>query len=257
VKEETIPIYRDGRHYDLLYESAYPQFWIELAQEYGGPVLELACGTGAKAIPLAQSGLDVTGIDSSDAMLTEARRKAAAANVAVTWHQADMRSFQLGKSYPLILLLANSICHLLTYGDLEACLASVKAHLAPGGRFIVRVFVPNLAYLCKGADAREPFGSYSDPDSGEAVVITNALRYDAATQIRHNQLFYKSGDRSEVAAGDLSMRMYFPQELDALFHYNGFVIEHKYGDTERSPFGADSTTQIFILARRLSERGER
>jgi 2-polyprenyl-3-methyl-5-hydroxy-6-metoxy-1,4-benzoquinol methylase len=66
VHEETIPIYRDGRHYDLLYGRAYPQFWVDLAQEYGGPVLELACGTGAKAIPLAQSGLDVTGINSMD-----------------------------------------------------------------------------------------------------------------------------------------------------------------------------------------------
>jgi SAM-dependent methyltransferase len=250
LQDETIPIYRDGRHYDLLYASAYPRFWVELAQEYGGPVLELACGTGAKAIPLAQSGLDVTGIDSSTAMLAEARRKAAAANVAITWHQADMRSFQLGERYPLILLLANSICHLLTYADLEACLAAVKDHLAPGGRFIVRVFVPNVALLCKGPDERGPYGSYADPDSGERVVITNASRYDAATQIRHNQLFYRVGNGDEVAAGELPMRMYFPQELDALFHYNGFAIEHKYGDDQRTPFNAASTDQIFILTRR-------
>jgi hypothetical protein len=81
-------------------------------------------------------------------------------------------------------------------------------------------------------------------------VITNASRYDAATQIRHNQLFYRVGNGDEVAAGELPMRMYFPQELDALFHYNGFAIEHKYGDDQRTPFNAASTDQIFILTRR-------
>lgn len=250
MSEEGIPIYRDGRHYDLLYSHAYPQFWVDLAREYGGPILELACGTGAKAIPIAQAGFDVTGIDSSETMLAEAKRKASAANVGIPWHLADMRSFQLGERYPLILLLANAICHLLTYQDLEACLAAVKAHLAPGGRFIVNVFVPDLALLSKGAQERESFGGYADPDTGERVVITSAPYYDAATQIRHNRLFYKVGDGSEVEAGDLPMRMYFPQELDALFQYNGFAIEHKYGDTDRSPFDADSSTQIFILTRR-------
>jgi SAM-dependent methyltransferase len=251
--EETMPIYQDGRHYDLLYSNIYTQFWTELAQEYGGPILELACGTGAKAIPLAQAGLEVTGIDSSEAMLREARRKATVANVTAAWYLADMRSFQLGKMYRSILLLANSICHLLTYQDLEACLASVKQHLAPGGHFIVSVFVPDLALLCKGPDVRESFGDYIDPDTGEAVVIANAPYYDKATQIRHNQLFYKIGDRDEAAAGELSMRMYFPQELDALFHYNGFAFAQKYGDTNRNPFGADSTAQIYILTQRPSE----
>jgi SAM-dependent methyltransferase len=244
---QDIPIYRDGRHYDRLFNGEYPRFWVELAQEYGDPVLELACGTGAKAVPIAQAGLAVTGIDSSEAMLAEARLKAAAAGVATTWRLADMRSFELEERFPLILLLANSICHLLTRQDLEACLVSVKRHLSPEGHFIVQVFVPNLMLLSKRPDEREPFGRYADPDSGEQVVITNAARYDAATQIRYNQLFYQVRDRDEVAAGVLPMRIYFPQELDAIFHYNGFDIEQKYGDMERSPFQADSTAQIFVL----------
>jgi SAM-dependent methyltransferase len=246
---QDIPIYRDGRHYDLLFEGDYPQFWVELAKEYGGPVLELACGTGAKAIPVAQAGFVVTGIDSSEAMLAEARRKSATAGVPVRWHLADMRNFELGESFPVILLLANSICHLLTRQDLEACLATVKRHLSPGGHFIVRVFVPNLVLLSKGPDEREHFGHYADPDTGEQVVITNAAHYDAAMLIRYNQLFSQVGDRDEVAAGILPMRIYSPQELDALFLYNGFVIEQKYGDMERSPFQADSTAQIFVLKR--------
>lgn len=247
--EADIPIYRDGRHYDRMFGVGQePHFWVELAREIGGPLLELACGTGAKAIPMARTGLAVTGLDSSEAMLTEARRKAREANVMVEWILGDMRSFALDRSFNLILLLANSICHLLTYQDLEACLACVRRHLAPDGRFVVRVFVPDVSLLTGDADERRSFASYADPDSGEPIVVTHTSRYDPATQIKHNRLYARVGEGAEQEVGEMPMRMYFPQELDALFVYNGFAIEQKYGDPDRSPFDADSSVQIYILA---------
>ena len=247
--EELSPIYGDGRHYDLMFAPSQErlQFWVDLAHEYGGPVLELTCGTGLKTIPIAQAGFQVTGIDLSQTMLAEARRKASLLEVQVAWVWGDVRNFDLDRTFPLILLPGNAICHLLTLPDLEACLACAKKHLRAGGRFVVEVFVPNLGLLQKQPDERQSFDRYTDPESGNEIVITQSSYYDPAAQVRYNQLYYRVGDREEMAAGDLNMRMYFPQELDALFKYNGFAIEHKYGGTDRSPFNAASSMQVFVL----------
>jgi 2-polyprenyl-3-methyl-5-hydroxy-6-metoxy-1,4-benzoquinol methylase len=92
-------IYQDGRHYDQLFSGANKDFpfWIGQAKKYGGPVLELACGTGRLSIPLARAGFSVTGIDHSEAMLDEAKKKSAEQGVAVEWVSGDIRDFDLGK----------------------------------------------------------------------------------------------------------------------------------------------------------------
>jgi hypothetical protein len=139
---------------------------------------------------------------------------------------------------------------LLTRNDLEACLAAVARHLLPEGRFAVSIFVPSLPLLMKTLEEEQEFLEYIDPDSGEQVVITQCSWYDAATQIKHNQLYKRAGKGLVEPDGELTMRMYFPQELDALFWYNGFAIEHKYGGNDRRPFDAQSTMQFCILKRR-------
>ncbi len=244
-------IYNSGKLYDLFFpiRAEHVQFWSTLAQECGDPILEIMCGTGLISIPLAQQGYRVTGLDLAEPMLAEARRKAVAAGVAVEWVVGDVRNFDLGERYNLIFLPSNSICHLLTRQDLDACLASVARHLRPQGRFAVGVFVPSLPLLLKTPEEEQAFLDYTDPDSGEEIIITQRSRYNAATQITLNQLYKRVGKGPVVPDGELLMRIYFPQELDALFWYNGFAIEHKYGANDRSPFDAQSSMQFYILRR--------
>jgi SAM-dependent methyltransferase len=241
-------IYRSGKVYDLLYPGggAEPSFWLDLAQTCGDPILEIMSGTGSIAIPLAQAGHDVTGVEMAEPMLVEAQRKSQAAGVDITWVQGDARTFDLGRRFKLIQLPSNSICHLLTRQDLEACLASVARHLHPDGRFALNVFVPSLPLLLQAADEELAFGGYTDPDSGEQVVMTSRSWYDADTQIKHNRLSRRVGNGPVEPDGELTMRIYFPQELDALLWYNGFAIEHKYGD-DRRPFDAQSGMQHYVL----------
>jgi len=241
-------IYRSGKVYDLLYpgSEAGPAFWLDLAQTYGDPVLELMSGTGYIAIPLARQGHDVTGVELAEPMLAEAERKSRAAGVAVTWVRGDARAFDLGRQFKLIYLPSNSICHLLTREDLEACLETVARHLHPEGRFALNVFVPSLPMLIASPEEEQEFGAYFDPESGEQVVMTNRSSYDPATQITHNQLFRRVGAGPSEPDGQLAMRIYFPQELDALLWYNGFAIEHKYGE-DRRPFDAQSGMQYYVL----------
>lgn len=249
-------IYRSGKVYDLLYpgSAARPDFWSDLAQTYGDPVLEIMSGTGFIAIPLAQQGHDVTGVEMAEPMLVEAERKSAAAGVDIKWVRSDVRAFDLGRQFKVILWPSNSICHLLTREDLEACLTTVARHLHPEGRFALNVFVPSLPMLIRSPEEEQEFGAYADPDSGEQVVMTNRSWYDPATQIKYNQLSRRVGTGPIELDGELTMRIYFPQELDALLWYNGFAIEHKYGD-DRRPFDAQSGMQYYVLKLRDQPRG--
>lgn len=246
-------IYRSGQIYDLIFPAGPDSaaYWRSLAQAYGDPILEIMCGTGAHSIPLAQQGYQVTGLDLAEPMLAEARRKSAQAGVEVEWVLGDVRDFDLGKRFKFIFLPSNSICHLLTRADLEACLACVDRHLDAGGRLVVMVFVPNLKMLMMTLEEEELFSEYIDPETGKTVVITARSRYDSATQIKHNQLFRREDGGPAQPDGELSMRMYFPQELDALFWYNGFAIEHKYGNIDGHPFDEHSSMQQYILKRRI------
>jgi SAM-dependent methyltransferase len=241
-------LYQDGRHYDQQYASAQDDFsfWIDQANQFGDPILELACGTGRFTILLAQAGYSVTGIDTSEPMLKEGRRKAIEAGVEVTWIKADMRDFNLDKKFSLIILTSNTLGHLLTLSDFEACMASVRKHLAPNGRFIIEVFVPKMEMLINKPGERFPFSEYDDPDGRGKIVVTHSYVYEPDTQIKRIKTYHTiPGEESEIE-GEINLQMYFPQYLDALVKYNGFEIENKYGNDDLSAFDSSSEKQLVI-----------
>jgi SAM-dependent methyltransferase len=247
-------LYQSGAFYDLMHGDATADlpFWLAQAARFGGPILELAAGTGRITLPLALAGHEITGVDLSSAMLGEARRKSAemagrvTGGIPVTWVQADIRDFDLRRDFNLIIFPFNTLCHLLTIGSLEACLACVRRHLRLGGRFIVDMFVPNLSILLHDSAGRYEYGEYDDPDSDGVVSISTGNQYDSATQINHVILYETRPGRDETAVGTLEMRMYFPQELDALLSYNGLRVIEKYGDYDELPFGPDAPKQLII-----------
>jgi len=252
-QEKIADIYLDGRHYDQLFTNGSEDlpFWVSRANQYGDPVLELACGTGRITVALAQAGYYVTGIDNAEGMLREARKKSAEAGVEVEWIKADMRDFDLGKAFPLIILPANTLCHLLDLSDFEACLANVKNHLAPNGRFVIDVFVPNVALLINKHDERSLFSEYDDPDGRGRIVVTESYVYESDTQIKRIKTYHSIPGEDAEIEGELNMRIYFPQELDALLKYNGFVIEYKCGGYDQIAFDIESEKQIVVC--RLAE----
>jgi ubiquinone/menaquinone biosynthesis C-methylase UbiE len=123
-------------------------FYVELARqaaERGEAVLELGCGTGRVTIPMAQVGADVTGLDSSPAMLDIARAKAQQAGVAVTWVEGDMANFELGRMFGLVTIPFRSFLHLVTDEEHRECLAAIHRHLVPGGQVALNFYVPSSA----------------------------------------------------------------------------------------------------------------
>ena len=241
-------IYLDGRHYDRMFgaNDAIP-FLLEQARASGAPVLELACGTGKLLEPIAQAGLAATGLDLSEPMLVEARRKAQAAGQGTRYIHADMRSFSLGERFAFIFIAGNSICHLLDIDSFDACMARVREHLAEGGHFIVDVYVPSLPMLMIDPNVRQKLTQYDDPDGGGRVVVTHTARYDAITQIKTAKTFHQFPGETSEREGSLVLKMYFPQELQALLRHNGFRILEAYGNYDKTPLTSGSPKQIYVL----------
>src|SRR5688572_5062959 len=138
--------YSDARLYDRLFPGGEQavDFYRAEADRQGGSVLELGCGTGRKLIPIAADGHPCTGLELSPDMLAEARSKADARALEVEWVQGDMRDFDLGRTFDLVLIAGNSLLHLHETDDLVSCFRSVRAHLAPGARFVFDVFNPSV-----------------------------------------------------------------------------------------------------------------
>jgi 2-polyprenyl-3-methyl-5-hydroxy-6-metoxy-1,4-benzoquinol methylase len=244
--------FRDPQTYDLVvgdYNDDRPciEQW---ARTLGGPLLDLACGTGRMAIQMAQLGFAVTGVDLVPEMIALARQKAAAAGVAVEWVVADARSFQLHRQFPCIFMLENVFQFLLTRPDQDAMLARVREHLRPDGCFIFETRNPSPRFL---QEVRHPDPQHFTTSDGRRLVITEAQHYDPLTQIQHyrsrHHWRYPDG-RQEEQTLRTALRYVFPQEMEALLHYNGFEIVACYGDWQQAPLTATAPAMIYVCRRR-------
>lgn len=242
----------DGEHYDSYhavkktYDCMQPKdksFWIEMAKAYGDPILELGCGTGRVSVPLAKEGFSVTGIDISESMLKRARKNSS----TVEWIQGDVRSFDLEKTFPLIIYPYESIHQMLNFGDLEAMLCQVRSHLTKGGKFIATFLNPSNEFLLDlllFGGKRVLDGIYPSPDGKGNIVSTMTQEYDSQEHLLTYNFFFNVPGEPEEIVEKLPVRLYFPREMEALLKYNGFAIEHWFGDYDRSPYNAESPYMI-------------
>jgi SAM-dependent methyltransferase len=244
----------DASLYDRpeLYDLAAPAnplaeaFYIEEARRRGGAVLDLACGSGRFTIPLARSGLEVVGGDLSASMLDRARGKAAAASVGIDFIEMDMREFDLpGRRFGLVVIAANSLLHLHDAHDIRRCFASIARHLLPGGALAFDVFVPNVGFLAREPNLRHSIGRFVHDELGE-LLLEETTEYDAVRQVNRARWFWSTPDRPDFFVVPLEMRLLFPQELPLLVEMGGLRLLQRYGDFDRSTFGAQSHRQICI-----------
>jgi len=246
---EPIPLYRDGRNYDLMVDALELTdlpFYLDEAKRARGPVLELACGTGRLTIPIAQSGVEIAGLDQSSSMLAHARSKAEAAGVNITWVDADCRQFDLRRKFPLIFMAFNSMQHLHDQASLTELFAAVRRHLAPGGRFVFDVFNPSLAILNRTPNQRYPDRSYEDPEGRGTITLEQTAIYDDAAQVNHITWYFSRPVDKDFRVESLHVRCFFPQELDLLVSANRFGIEEKMGNFDRKAFSSGSPKQIVV-----------
>jgi len=212
----------------------------------GGPVLELACGTGRLCLPLAAAGTEVHGLDASEAMLDRLHAKAAGPGATVTTHLADMRTFTLAGAPPfaLVFVAFNSLFNLPSEDAQADCFLAVAAHLRPGGRFAVECIVPGDPPPAVH-DALELHTLAADR------VVLRVSRQDPADQTI-------AGQHVEITEAGIRLRPWLLRystvaELDAMAATAGFVVEDRWADWAGSTFDADAMGHVTVY--RLATTG--
>ena len=241
--------YADAGTYDRLFpgrEEAVAFYRAE-ADRQGGSVLELGSGTGRKLVPIAADGHPCTGLEPSPAMLAAARRRADEHGVDVAWVAGDMRSFDLGRTFDLVVIAGNSLLHLHRAEDLVGCFRAVRRHLAPGGRLALDVFNPSVHLLARadGVRRRREALSFEDPERG-MVHVDVAETYDAAAQVTRGRWHFSTDAEADFEVVPLELRSIFPEELPLLLALGGLRLVERYGDWSRGPFTAGSAVQLCV-----------
>jgi len=257
---QECPLYAEAELYDRLFPQARnslsisdpawrdrivasEQFYLEEAKQSRGRVLELACGSGRLTVPIAQSEVDITGLDFSDSMLDAARAKASAALAPVQFVRGDMRNFVLPERFATIMIASNSLLHLLTVEDLTQCFRSVRRHLEPGGRLIFDIFNPDLRLLARDPGQRYSLLHMDDPNGGE-INLEETAHYDTATQIRYIRWHFSAPNTPDFRVIDYHLRVIFPQELLVLLEVAGLRLDKRFGDFSRPSFESSSPRQV-------------
>jgi len=249
--EDNLVEYADPKIYDLENIDFEPDcsFILGFAKKTGNPVLELGCGTGRLTIPLAQAGVDITGLDVVPGMLERARQKAN--GMPIQWILADARTYRLGCTFRLIFESGSVFGHMLTRPDQEAFLRRVREHLDDEGLFVFGSWFPRLEMLEDVEEEKEWFTT-QHPD-GYEIHVSGTECYDALRQVKVETAYRRWRDangREVLKVAPLSLRYNFPQELEALLHYNGFTLVERYGDTDSNPLTNDSRMLICVCRKR-------
>jgi SAM-dependent methyltransferase len=282
IDHNNLEEFADPHTYDIeVNNDTGVAFYAALAQETGGPVLEIACGTGRVSIPIARLGFAVTGLDIVPGMLELARSKSA--GLPTRWVEGDARAFDLGEQFRLIFLTGNAFQAFLTRADQEALLERVRAHLHDEGLFAFETRNPRWARSCNSLstnsssddvllrsmdkptetpgrdlwanletrDEEEDWLTYTDM-SGRVMRVSMTQAYDHVAQILHWTTYrrWREGDQEQTKVTRIAVRFTFPQELEALLHYNGFTIISQYGDWNLEPLTAASTSIITVCRKR-------
>lgn len=227
-------------------------FYVEEAAQSPGPVLEVGCGTGRILLPIARAGGTIAGLDSSVQMLERCRERVAAEPVLqgrVTLHHHDMREFDLGATFSLVIAPFRVVQHLIRVEDQLRFLAAVRRHLAPQGRLVFDVFNPNFPALV-GADGAEHEDTPEQrlPDGRTLRRAARVTRVRWADQVSEVELIYYVGPRPgavpERFVQRFEMRWYLPVELTHVLARAGFRLSAMYGDFTRTPLMDGSPEQV-------------
>lgn len=260
--------YEDYAFIADLYDHVIPyrdrsdvRFFVEAAEEAGGPILELGCGTGRVLIPTARAGVEIVGLDLSTHMLEVCRQRLQnepkEVQARVQLIEADMRAFNLGRSFNLVTTPFRPFQHLTTVDDQLSCLTSIRRHLLEGGRLILDIFNPSLELLAS-EDVGEETGDepeFITPDNRRVIRRQRITSRDRFNQINHAELIYyvtHPDGREERLVHAFPMRYLFRFEAEHLLARSGFEVEHVYADFEKNPYGTSYPGELIFVAKKAA-----
>ncbi len=231
--------------YDSFYGSVDVELRMDVLEELaaGGRALELGTGTGSFALPLAERGVDVHGIEISEAMVEELRTKEGGAGVPVTI--GDFADVEVEGTFSLIYVLNNTFFMLTEQEAQVRCFENVAAHLDASGVFLVDAFVPDVTRFDRGQEVRTRL-----PD-------LETVRLDVSTHDPMRQLV----DFRHVLLSEAGIRVYparlryaWPSELDLMARLAGLRLRERWGDWRRGPFTSRSQAHVSVYERAKEKR---
>jgi len=226
--------------YDSFYGSVNVPKRIDVLEELaaGGRALELGIGTGSFALPLAARGVEVHGIDASEAMVEQLRAKAGGAEAPVTI--GDFADVEVEGTYSLIYVLNNTLFMLTEQEEQVRCFENVAAHLDASGVFLVDAFVPDVTRFDRGREVRARL-----PD-------LETVRLDVSTHDPMQQLV----DFRHVLVSEAGIRVFpaklryaWPSELDLMARLAGLRLRERWGDWDRTAFTSKSEGHVSVYER--------
>jgi len=231
------------------------EFFRQKADEQGDPILELGCGTGRILVPLAKAGHRVVGLDLSEAMLNQCRKKLQSespeAGERVQLILGDMTEFDAAVKFKLILIPFRPFQHLLSVEQQMRCLNCVRRHLAPDGQMILDVFQTDPRRISDPAFLEEssPYPEIALPDGRRLRLSERIAGFHRAEQINDVEMFYNithPDGRTERLIFAFRLRYFFRYEVEHLLARCGFVVKELFGSYDGQPLKADSPEMIFV-----------
>lgn len=247
-------LYDDPEFYDLLHAGYRDDlaFYRGLADDHGGPVLELGAGSGRVTLALAQAGHAVLAVEPSPAMRARgaARLAAAGCGERVTWIDADMRALDLDATVPLAIAPFHALMHLPTLDDQDAALRAVNRHLGPGGAFATDVFVPRFG----AAGTAGAAGAAGAPGAVRAERLGDGDLFVWQTDDAANQVVVTEHRWDRVAddggllrrRASLRQRYFHRFELERALRAAGFARVRTFGGFGRAPVTQTATSWVFL-----------
>ena len=209
-------------------------------------ILELAVGTGRAAIPLAQAGHRVVGIDYAADMLEIGRRKQSGVGLSqkqLSLVEADATTFDLGEKFDWVCVFFNSFLIFTTIAQQDAVLQRVRSHLRPRGRFWIDIFNPDLKMLAEPHQVDLDPTLFWTPQFERTALKTTEIQASATPQVQHVTFHYKwfgehGEERRETTKFDITWM--FPRELQLLVERNGLRVEAIWGNYDGSALSPQS-----------------
>ena len=239
-----------GDAYDLvLKDIPYGlDFYVALAREANGTVLDIACGTGRILLPCMQAGVDIEGLDLFEPMLNTLRAKAAALRLSPRLHLSDMSDFSLSRSYALIMIPFNAFIHNMTQEAQIRCLQRCREHLSPGGDLTFDTFFPSLEIVGAPQNTRVLEGEFPHPQTGLPMRMYDARSFDRVAQTQHSlneiELLAVDGSVRAVLRSEDRSRYIYKHEMELLLRVAGFARWEIYGDFDRRPLTSENHAMI-------------
>jgi SAM-dependent methyltransferase len=246
-------------HVDLYRHRPDLAFYLDLAREAAGRVLEAGCGTGRLLLPIARAGLAIDGLDSAPAMIDICRaslaREPADVQARVRLYLGDMCDPPIDEQYALVTIPFRAFLHLLTVDDQLRALTALRERLQPGGRLVLDVFNPSLPMLTDQRITIDPVvePAFTMPDGRRVVRSWRIVSRDYFAQTQLIDFTFEATDREgrvTVQREQFTLRFMFRYEAEHLLERCGFRVDAVYADYDRRPVGTIYPGDLVFVATR-------